>query len=149
MRDAIRWFKFTLKPPKNKPLSNEIDSTPLIESLLNKQQATKFIYWTLLEKHYPIEFSSKLIWTQDIGRQISDEDWWQIFPDFLREVYATKLRFFQYRVLTRTLTTNLRRSKWTKTIGPECEFCGKKSETLLHLLFEYEKVFPLWATLKR
>ena len=53
----------------------------------------------------------------DLDIEFSDEEWWSLFPNLLKLVKPSKLRIFQYRVLTRTLTTNVRCNKWAKEIS--------------------------------
>ena len=51
---------------------------------------------------------------------------------------STKYRFFQYRVLSKKLITNVTRNKWDKDISPRCVYCKQKYETIVHLFCECE-----------
>ena len=64
-------------------------------------------------------------------------------------IKPAKLRFLQYRILTKTLTTNLLRSKWDVGISPLCSFCQLAPETTVHLLYSCEKVQHMWVMLVR
>ena len=64
-------------------------------------------------------------------------------------VKLEKLRLIQYRILTKTLTTNIKRHKWDRNVSYMCTFCKKKSETILHILVCYPKVEKLWLNLSK
>ena len=53
------------------------------------------MYWAHLEAKFPVTFTSQQLWAIDIGTNIVDEDWWNLFSNFLKQVYATKLRYMQ------------------------------------------------------
>ena len=69
--------------------------------------------------------------------------------EFRKNVYAVKLQNFQYRILTRSLTTNYKCSKWHPEVSPLCTFCNEKVETMVHLLFDCILVRKLWKALER
>lgn len=60
---------------------------------------------------------------------------------------GTKHWYFQYRILTKTLTTNWRASRWDKNISPKCTFCGNYDETVVHLFWDCTVVAKLWKAL--
>ncbi len=57
---------------------------------------------------------------------------------------ATKLRYFQYRIVHYILTTNTTMCKWGKRSNDLCSFCNKESETIEHLLWDCNTTKILW-----
>ena len=49
-----------------------------------------------------------------------------------------KLRYFQYKIIHKKLTTNIMVSRWNKDVSNLCSFCGYHEESLLHLYTECE-----------
>ena len=91
----------------------------------------------------------KRIWEIELGRELQDDSWWALFPNFLKLVKPTKLRAFQYRILTRSLTTNTKRHKWNRDVSEKCTFCRDAPETMDHLLFQCKLVSDLWLNLSK
>ena len=86
-----------------------IDCDTAIEKLNNKtMKPTRIIYWALIEGTFSINNATKLCWQVDLQTMISDEQWWCLYPNFMHWVKPAKLQSFQYRVLTRSLTTNVK-----------------------------------------
>ena len=100
-----------------------------------KISVTSQIYWGIIQKDFPSTTALKLIWEQDLKVQWSDEQWWDLFPQFLAQISPSRPRTLQYRILTRTLTTNVLRNKWDKTISYLCTQCKEQKETVFHLFF--------------
>ena len=90
------------------------------------------------------EVCQNAIWNLELGTDISEEDWWELFPNFIRNIFPTKLRFLQYCLLSKAITTNVLRNKWDIEISPNCEFCQDAQETILHVFCECELVENLW-----
>jgi hypothetical protein len=81
---------------------------------------------------------------------ISDYDkstWTHAYKLSILTTLDTNLRYFQYKLLHRILTTN----HFLKLIGIKgedyCTFCKIESETLLHLFTDCEYVKPIWTSL--
>ena len=68
-------------------------------------------------------------------------------------IYSTtldpKLRFFQYRLLHRTITTNYILEKWKLAATNVCEFCSIHPETLYHLFLECPITKNIWNDFKQ
>ena len=110
---------------------------------------SKLMYWDLVTHKFPLSKALDTIWNFELGINMSAEEMWEIFAKFLWSVKPTKLRNFQYRILTHSLTTNIKRNKWNSAISPECTFCKKEKETIFHLLVACEKVQVLWVVLTK
>ena len=115
-----------------------------IDMLLKSQQISKRIYWELVSNYFPTDLALKSMWELELGCLLTEDDWWSMYPLFMKLVKPSKLRLFQYRVLTKSLTTNYIRNKWDNTISPKCSFCTREQETVTHILFECDNTKILW-----
>ena len=122
----------------------DIDTNYLLDTFKTGEKASKKLYWTLLHSKYPYNDTYQIRWNHELQKRIDDEEWPLLFPNFMKIIKPTRLRYFQYRVLTKTLTTNIKRSIWNISISKLCTFCKKKDETILHVLYECEQVRTLW-----
>ena len=89
------------------------------------------------------------MWSKEIQTPLVLDEFYQLFPSFLQVIKPTKLRYFQYRVLTRTLTTNIHRHKWDPQVDESCTFCSTQKETMAHLLWSCPKIQGLWSQLSK
>ena len=62
---------------------------------------------------------------------------------------STKLRYFQYRVQNRYLTTNTLLIKWGVVTSDKCYYCEVEKETIVHLLVKCKVVKSFWEKLQR
>ena len=130
--------------------SEPLDEEDCIERLSKGQlSASKKIYWFLIEKRFSDSDSYRIIWEKNLKVQLSQNEWTSLFPDFLKWVKPTKLRSFQYNVLTNSLTTNVKRNKWNKDISDRCAFCQDQKETVTHLLYQCKFILPLWQAFEK
>lgn len=105
-----------------------------------KIKKTKLCYDTL-EKDNAISNTGLLTaWNVDLGTNFTSKEFSGFFIKAKQISLCTKHWFFQYRILTRSLSTNFRVSKWKTDVSPYCTFCGKNNETTIHLFFECELV---------
>ena len=56
----------------------------------------------------------------------------------------TRLRSFYFKIFHKTIALNDFLFKINRKESPNCVFCEKKEETIVHLFCECEKVTPLW-----
>lgn len=116
----------------------------------------------VLSKRNPSKFLSKLalsliqdndacqtVWSHDVGCAIEDGDWEKIMIDVHILTNLDYLRWFQYRIVHRLLTTNVKRNKYDSLISNRCEFCKEKAETPIHLLVECVTTERFWNAWKR
>jgi len=87
-------------------------------------------------------------WGLKLGQILSERDWKMRCMIPFKCTFDVKLRWFQYRLLNRILTTNV----FMLTIGQRndnlCTFCNKESETLRHLFSQCERIKPIWVQLQ-
>ena len=114
-------MNFVLDPP------SPLELTPLSKGFSKK------VYWLLIDHSFPENDSLRIIWCKELKIEIDPDDWWSLYPNFIAQTFLTKLRFLQYRILMKSLTTNCRCNKWKGDVSPLCTFCETEPETILHL----------------
>ena len=112
---------------KNYVPTNPLDLDTRIDQKLKGSNPSRQIYWTLLENKFPIHPTSKYLWESELGCAMSEDHWWSLYPLTLKCAKMPKLRYFQYRLLNKALTTNVMHNRWNKQISDLCIFlCRKK-----------------------
>ena len=137
---------------KNYQFCNEIDRETklnVLKQIKLEKSVSKYIYWQLLQKKNPKSGANRLIWQNDLNKTITERRWNDLYSNFRRIVKSTKLQFFQYRILSKTLTTNIHRFRWKKVTNNKCTFCKNEAETVIHMLWECEYVQKLWCNLRK
>ena len=127
----------------------ELDPNNWFIEVLNAISPSRKIYWHLISIHYPFSLATKQTWELDLNISLGDESWWSLFPNFLALVRPTKLRMLQYRILTRSITTNIKRNKWCPDVSPLCTFCHNTAETMSHLFVNCPQVKKIWYCFAR
>ena len=115
----------------------------------NKSNITGLVYGLLIEGVKIDNNKIKIQWELDTGKEMYDSIWDNLIHDVFSLTNCTKLRYFQYRLINRTLTTNIQRNRWDNNISPLCSFCKSKEESYVHLLYSCDKVLPIWKSLKK
>ena len=133
----------------NSPITPMVMESRIDKLRNGKVKPSRVIYWQLIDLVYIINNSSKLIWQANLKISIDDDDWWRIFPTFIKCVKSTKLRYSQYRVLTSSLAMNKVRHKWNDNISELCAFCNGDSKTIIHLFCHCPKTQVLWDNLNK
>ena len=135
---------------KNYEFAEPIDIPSTLQELEDKRNPSRTIYWSLLETHFPPTITPKILMQSSLKIEISDESWWALYPNFIAIIKPTKLRSFQFRLLSGSLTTNIKRTKWSgEKISNLCTFCNTCPETVKHVLYECHCIKPLWEKLKK
>ena len=84
------------------------------------------------------------MWSRELGKEISKEEWQKIRLNSYHNVISVKLKYFQYRLLNRKLTTNVLHNKWDRNVSPMRTFCGKANETVIHIMFRCVHIVKFW-----
>ena len=87
-----------------------------IERLRPGQKITNWVYCKQVEGKITKQDACKGLWEHDL--QINIENWQQIVIDSCYISTWTKLKYLQYRLLNRILTTNLSRASRDETASP-------------------------------
>ena len=72
-------------------------------------------------------------------------NWGEIFCKPILTTKDTQLRWFQFRILHRSLPTGCYLYLRHLTETPICDFCSHEEETLLHLFWECPAVQSFWS----
>ena len=110
---------------------------------------SKLTYDDLLSKTYTCVQIPRELWAHELHVEISEERWARLYPTTLRLTKSARLRYFQYRILHKRLTTNVSRNVYKSDISPVCTFCNRAQETVIHLLWECQKASHIWKTFVR
>ena len=113
---------------KNENWEKEIDIDRAVDRLAATGSASRVIYWSLVKKIFPPSLTSKLKWEMELKTTVDDDEWWSFYLSFCVQIKPTKLRHLQYRVLTGTLTTNVKRHTWNSSISPFVLFVIKSKK---------------------
>ena len=122
--------------------------TPM-EYYISKISPSRAMYWNYIETKSPNKDACPMLWSTDLQDKIDEDVWNNLYLFIMRITISTKLRYFQYKVLNRTITTNTKRSRWDPNITPLCYFCSNYRETILHLLVHCKTIAPLWQSLEK
>lgn len=109
----------------------------LVEKAMSKKNPAKYL--SQLTRNQIIDIDGcQTAWRNDLDDNIDDTMWDNIIVDVHVLTNLDYLRWFQYRLVHRILTTNVRRSKYDSNCTDECTFCGQCPETIIHLFIECE-----------
>ena len=116
---------------------------PHFDLIIGTKKGASKIYNKLIEN--PITITGQNKWCNSIG--IIPETWINSFRTLIETTKETKLHWFQFRILHSILSTNRSVSKYNVEQNDACTFCGVHSETILHLLWQCDKVQLFWKEL--
>ena len=83
-------------------------------------------------------------WNQELHADWDIFYFGQLHRDMRKFTNYTKMRDFQYRLLQRSLVTNILLEKWGIKSSAKCNFCDEEDETVLHLLLNCKKIKGIW-----
>ena len=128
--------------------TREVEKISAIQILERNDKVAKPIYWRLIESkiHYDHGF---IAWSTELKLKMEREEWESIRKHGMEISVSVKLQWFQYRVLSKKLVTNVHRNAWNSEVSSQCSFCQNVKETVIHVLWECEKVQVFWKTIER
>ena len=127
--------------------SNMTDST--IQYIKTANKITKWVYGKFITMlNIPAE-GARVKWNNELGTNYDIEEWEALRRNNYYMTISTKLRDFQFRILSCKTVTNVIRNKWDSQINPACTFCKNHSEIMTHLFFTCTKVKKIWSALSR
>ena len=117
----------------------------LIYEIIEQEHPSRYVYNKLTqEENVFTKLQSK--WQKEL--EFSEEELEEALQNIQVMAYISKMCSFQYRLLHRTLPTNIQRMYWGKAQNDMCTFCGNLRETYVHMFVECEKVRVLWELVK-
>lgn len=120
----------------------------LYEMAKKEGKISRVIYSMFIDQNYNSPQGSKLIWEQNLNKQIDDKKWESICHRPGKITLCTKLRLFQYKITQRCLVTNIQLKYYGIIDQDLCTFCGLHRETIMHLFWECQIVQRAWMCFK-
>lgn len=84
------------------------------------------------------------LWLEDIGDEISPEDWEEACMKAQKQTINSNLKLIQYKWLMRTYITPVKLHKFNGNIPDTCIKCKEARGTLYHCIWECGKVKSFW-----
>ena len=134
----------TKKQQKSR-IDSEVD---LFGMVLNSEKVATKMYWAFIESRIVYDHG-RIAWQNDLQIIIDPDIWRNIRKHAFTISLSTRLREFQYKLLSKKLITNIVVSKWCDNVKPNCSFCDFGHETVMHLLCECKVTKSFWKTLER
>jgi len=122
--------------------------TSNLDRICSSAKVNKTVYMELVQKSCLIPTSRWEIWLEELGEDISELDWLDIFPRIQLCTTSTRLRSLGYRFLIRDVLTNTRLFHMGKVDTTLCYLCKKETETISHLYWHCTVTRRLWERLK-
>ena len=72
-----------------------LDITPTINQIASKGNFSKNIYWAILEKKFPVTDTLHIVMQNTLATQIESDECWNLYPNFIKNIRPSKLRYFQ------------------------------------------------------
>ena len=107
------------------------------------------MYWTIVLKNSLRYDHGHAVWQSELKTMWTSAQWKKIRLNVFKLTTSTKLRYFQYRILSKKLVTNVTRSKWDKSISGKCHFCQEGKENILHLMWECTVIKNFWCKIAK
>lgn len=102
-----------------------------------------FTYTQMIQINDPLR-KKREKWEKVLHCSVEEEDFEKKFKAIYVVTIETKLRNFQYRLLTHAIVTNRQLKLWKVKDSELCSFCGRVPETYTHLFFDCKIVRNLW-----
>ena len=130
-----------------KKQSDKIEET-LYAKLINITHIVSKVYRLLIaQEDLMCRKCEKL--EKDLQMQIPHRDFLAQFKNIVKVTNITKMRSFQYRLLQRSLITNVQLHQWNISDNDKCSFCNESQESVLHLMLFCPKVQQLWLGIEQ
>ena len=129
-------------------VNDSVELKPL-EIIDGNVKVASVLYKYIIEVKAGTYDHGKFAWQLELKEHWDKNDWESIRLHVTSVTPSTKLHYFQFRVLSKKLTTNYVRSKWDRNVSPLCHFCERQPETIIHLLWECEIVNAFWQKILR
>ena len=129
---------------KEKPEESTLNKN--LEAISHKVKVPRWAYSKLLKEHpnVGIPEQAQRKWERDLNTEL---DWSEAFKTIYQITTDPKLRWLQYRTLTRILTTNRRLQMYGIKNDDHCEKCPGVSENISHLFWNCQYVQSFWMSL--
>ena len=116
----------------------------LIVKMLSFKKLPRYVYDIISVNVMPDK--SHEYWRDKLNLPL-DFNWEKIHLLNFRCTIDSKLRSFYFKVFHRCIALNDFLFKIRRKDSPNCTFCNKREETIIHILCECDKVTPIWQYL--
>ena len=120
----------------------------IVTLVKNRLDVTKKVYWRYIRSRQGND-APYLVWARQLPECVTMDQWEKSRISCFKISLDTKLRYFQYRLLSCKLVTNSLRHRWDNTVSPLCYFCKEKEEVVMHILYECKIVKKLWSHVEK
>ena len=118
----------------------------IFNNLISIQKIPRYAYSILFEKCIP---DKRICFWKNLYNDPEDLDWEEIhFRNFKCSI-DTRLRSFYFKVFHNAIAFNDFLFKIKRKDSPDCMFCKKLPETIIHFFCECEVVKPIWNDLDK
>ena len=137
----------TAIPNHWKTHSKNSGATTMYEDFLNQTCVSKIAYRKICANNMLLEVKCKK-WESELGKEIAYPVFLECFKDLYKVTNIVKYRSFQYRILQRSLTTNIQLCRYRLRNDELCTLCNKHWEMVIHLMIFCEKVQNFWISVE-
>ena len=96
-----------------------------------------------------LNISCKIAWAEDLGYQIDDKKWKQIFLNAKKITSSNKTHETQYKIIHRLHVTPAIRSKYDPTCSAQCLKCKNTVGTYSHMIWSCPKIITFWLKVRK
>jgi exonuclease III len=118
---------------------------PILKIMCTKTKGCKVYYKALQLEESKKILKSQEKWLHDLNIDFECSTWSHAYYLPYMSTLDADLRYFQFRILHRILTTNHLKKIIGVNEDDRCTFCKLESETLLHIFTECVHVKPIWS----
>ena len=117
-----------------------------INDLFKFKKGTKHLRIILSKKlTMDTECTSKHKWEQELHQTLNEQSWKSVFNIAFNTINNNYHKYFQYKIIHRTLGTNYLLSKMNISNSASCRLCFQEDETNLHLFAKCKFSKTLWS----
>ena len=116
------------------------------ENAVLRKDLTKYVYTKLCTIEGLLE-NKAISWMQDFEMYFDSDMLVQSIKNIYVTTNCSKYRSFQYRLLQRSVITNVHLHHWRKRETNLCTFCNNVKESYTHLFCTCPKVLEIWNLL--
>jgi len=116
----------------------------LVDNLLATQKIPKFCYSTFIDKSIP---DKRIDFWNGLANDTDEPNWAEIHLRNFKCTIDTRFRAFYFKTFHKAIAFNDFLFKIKRKDSPNCCFCDKYPESIIHIFCECEVVIPLWKNI--
>ena len=127
----------------------DVQDDSVIDIVERNAKISAKMYWFMIEISSDNYDHGRIAWQTELKTSYDEREWENIRLHGFRILTATKYQLFQFKLLSKKLTTNVIRHVWDTNISDKCTFCKNYKETTIHIFWECEKVSLFWKSIAK